>query len=65
MAGFEITNPCDSLPAEGVKVSIIPNREGNIAPMFGEHNSPPTAYIEKGQREKLAAPDFLHDALTD
>src|SRR5437868_5100753 len=39
MAGFEITNPGDGLSPQRVKISIVPDREGNIAPIFGKHES--------------------------
>src|SRR5438128_7630225 len=65
MAGFEITNPCDRLSAERVKVCVVPNSEGNIGTIFGKHNPSPATYIEKRQREELAAPNLLHHALAD
>src|SRR5207253_9992192 len=62
MAGFEITNPCDGLSLERVEVSIVPNREGNIGPIFGKHNSTPTSHVKKRQSEELASPHLVHDA---
>jgi hypothetical protein len=65
MAGFEIANPRDGLSAEGVTVSIVPDRERDIAPMLRKHNSPPTADVKKRQRKELTAPHFLHNTFAD
>src|SRR5438270_13817154 len=65
MAGFEITNPGDGLSPQRVKISIVPDRERNIAPIFGKHDSSPAADIEKRQRKELAAPNLLHNTFAD
>src|SRR5205814_2537499 len=65
MASFEITNPCDGLSTERVEVSVVPDGEGNIGPIFGKHNSAPTAHIQKRQRNELAKPNLLNHASAD
>src|SRR5438067_58600 len=65
MASFEITNPCDGLSTERVEVSVVPDGAGNIGPIFGKHNSAPTAHIQKRQRNELATPNLLHIVFFD
>src|SRR5438874_692257 len=65
MAGFEITNPCDRFSTERIEVSIVPDREGNIAPVLRKHNSPPASHVQKWQREKFASPNLLHYTFAD
>src|SRR5579872_1320669 len=65
MAGFEITDPRDRLSPERVKIRIVPDGEGDIGPIFGEHNSPPASHVKKGQRKELATPHLLHNTFAD
>src|SRR6202035_2957340 len=63
--GFEVSNPGDGFSAQRIDIGIVPDHERNATSPLGEHDSPPTAEIQEGQREELSPPDLIHDALAD
>jgi hypothetical protein len=51
-----------TLPGAG---DVIFNREGDIGSLFRKHDPPPTAHVEKGEREHRSMPEAFHNAPAD
>ena len=65
MAGLEISNPCNCFSTERVNVREVSDGKGDCGPALRKHDPSPASYIEEGQREELAAPNFVHHSCTN
>src|ERR1700676_4218468 len=57
--------PRHGLAAEGVTVSVVLDREGDLFALFREHDPAPRSDHKKWERIKWTMPDLIHDAPTN
>src|SRR5258706_15273719 len=64
-ARVEGADPGDRLAAEAIREGVVLDGERDVAAALREHDAPPRADIEEGQRVGRAVPELVHHAGAD
>src|SRR5687767_2515891 len=61
-ARLKRADPGDGFTPQRIAIRVVLDGEGYVLALFGKHDPPPRAAIEKWQCERRAVPEPLHNA---